>query len=231
MSQSNQHTSITIDQIIRSNRKSISLEVRPDGQLIVRAPKYATKSQIHELVRRKASWIEKSRARAASIKALRKPKSFRSGETFWYLGNQYPLKFTDRSRPILALDGVFLLSKSAKDNAKEAFIAWYREETRAITHDLISEYQKKSHFKVNKVRITSAKTRWGSCSSKNNLNFTYRLCMAPLRVIDYVVVHELSHLKHHNHSKAFWNAVEQIRPDYRKDRDWLKKNGPLLTLD
>ena len=231
MTPSYHETLPNISQIIRSNRKTFSLEVKPDGQLIVRAPKFATQSQIFKLVRSKASWIEKSRAKAENIQRQRKSKSFKPGETFWYLGEQYPLKFTDRSRPILALDGVFLLSKSARNNAKEAFIAWYRKETRAITHDLIREYQKKFHFKVNKVRITSAKTRWGSCSSKNNLNFTYRLCMAPMRVIDYVVVHELTHLIHHNHSKAFWKAVERVKPDYRKDRDWLKKHGPLLTLD
>jgi hypothetical protein len=220
-----------VDQIIRSNRKTFSLEIKPDGKLIVRAPKYATDAQIRSLVKSKAAWIEKSRIKAVKIQRQRKPKSFKPGETFWYLGEAYPLIITNSSRPILALDGAFLLSKSAQNNAKEAFIAWYRNETRAITHDLIREYQKKYHYKVNKVRITSAKTRWGSCSSKNNLNFTYRLCMAPMRVIDYVVVHELTHLKHHNHSKAFWNAVERVRPDFRKDRDWLKKHGHLLTLD
>ena len=137
----------------------------------------------------------------------------------------------DRSHPPLELDGDFLLALPYQNRVKEAFITWYREETRAITGRLISEYQKKYHFKVNKVRITSARTRWGSCSSNNNLNFTYRLCMAPLYVIDYVVAHELTHLKHHNHSKTFWNAVEKIKPNYRKDRDWLKQHGALLTLE
>ncbi|MEA3326784.1 MAG: SprT family zinc-dependent metalloprotease [Chloroflexota bacterium] len=220
-----------ISQVIRSNRKSISLEIKPDGRLIVRAPKYATQAQILNLVAHKTSWINKTRARAAHTFANRKPKTFKPGETFWYLGELYPLRLTDRSRPPLELDGTFLLARAAQNRSKEVFITWYREETRAITHNLIREYQKKYHFKVNKVRITSARTRWGSCSSKNNLNFTYRLCMAPLRVIDYVVLHELTHLKHHNHSKAFWSAIEKIKPDYRKDRDWLKKQGALLTLD
>lgn len=96
---------------------------------------------------------------------------------------------------------------------------------------MIEKYSRLYPFKVNQVRITSARTRWGSCSGKNNLNFTYRLAMAPLNVIEYVVVHELAHLKHRNHSKAFWNEVGMIKPDYRKDRDWLKKNGFHLTLE
>ena len=231
MNPGNSKTPPAIDQVIRTTRKTFSLEIKPDGRLIVRAPKYATQAQILDLVAIKKTWIEKSRARMAHTFAKHKPKNFKPGETFWYLGEQYPLKMKNRSRPPLELDGVFLLSRTHKNQAKEVFIAWYREESRTITHNFIREYQEKYHFKVNQVRITSARTRWGSCSTKNNINFTYRLCMAPLRVIDYVVLHELIHLKHHNHSKAFWNGVENIKPEYRKDRDWLKKHGPVLTLD
>lgn len=220
-----------ISQVIRSNRKTFSLEVKPDGRLIVRAPKSATKAQIQHIVIRKTAWIQTTRLRLTRQHPGLKPKTFSPGETFWYLGEQYPLRLTDRQRPPLELDGAFYLSRAAHPRAKSVFIEWYREETRAITHDLIEKYQKQYGFKVNQVRITSARTRWGSCSGNHNLNFTYRLSMAPLRVIDYVVVHELVHLKHHNHSQAFWDAVAEIKPDFRKERDWLKQNGAQLTLD
>lgn len=220
-----------ISEIIRSNRKSFSLEVKPDGSLLVRAPKSASKSQIFALVAGKADWIRKAQARVARQYPARQPLTFTPGETFWYLGQQYPLRLTDRQRPPLELDGSFLLSRSAQSHAKETFVAWYREETRAITQSMIEKYSQLYPFKVNQVRITSARTRWGSCSGKNNLNFTYRLAMAPLNVIEYVVVHELAHLKHRSHSKAFWNEVGMIKPDYRKDREWLKKNGFFLTLE
>lgn len=220
-----------IDEIIRSNRKTFALEIRPGGQLVVRAPKYATQKQIQSIVDSKEAWVNHTKARLAKKFPSQQPKAFKPGELFWYLGDQYPLQLTDRQRPTLDLDGVFLLSRFAQERAKDVFIEWYREETRAITQRLIDQYAKQHHFKVGQVRVTSARTRWGSCSGKNNLNFTYRLCMAPLSVVEYVVLHELAHLKVRNHSKAFWDLVALLKPDYKKDKAWLKKNGFLLTLE
>ncbi len=220
-----------IHQIIRSKRKTLSIEIKPDGRLIVRAPATTTDAHIKALVAAKADWIRKTRARLAQQYPPLKPKTFTPGEKFWYLGEKYPLQFTERQRPPLDLDGSFLLSRAAHGRAKEVFIEWYREETRAITQRLIQAYTKQYGFNVRKVRITSARTRWGSCSSQHNLNFTYRLCMAPLSIIEYVVIHELVHLKIHNHSKAFWQAVAELDPDYQAHRVWLKCNGPRLTLD
>jgi hypothetical protein len=220
-----------IDQIIRSKRKTISLEVKPDGRLVVRAPTFATKAHIQAVVDQKANWVKKTRSRLVKQFQDLKPKTFQPGEKFWYLGQKYTLRLTNRQRPLLDLDGTFSLSTEAQNRAKAVFIAWYREETRQITYDLIHTYAQRYGFKVKQIRITSARTRWGSCSSKNSLNFTYRLCMAPLDVIEYVVVHELVHLKVHNHSRDFWQTVEAILPNYQKQRAWLKKNGVLLTLD
>lgn len=220
-----------ISQIIRSNRKSFALEIKPDGQLIVRAPKSASDASINALVAKKADWIKKTQVRLAEQYSNLEPKKFLPGEQFWYLGEKYPLVLTNRQRPPLDLDGTFLLSREAQPRAKEVFIEWYREETRRITKDLIQKFIRQYGFKVNRVRITSARTRWGSCSGKNNLNFTYRLSMVPLEVIEYVVVHELVHSQIKNHSKKFWQAVGNIKPDYRKNRQWLKDYGPLLTLE
>lgn len=222
---------LKISQIIRSNRKSFGLELTPGGRLIVRAPKFATDAQIRAIVTQKASWIAKARARLASQYPNLKPKTFTPGETFWYLGEQYHLRLTNRQHPLLDLDGAFHLARHAQHQAKQVFISWYREETRQITRGLIESYTKHYGVKVNGVRITSARTRWGSCSGKGNLNFTYRLCMAPLSVVEYVVVHELAHLKVANHGKAFWAEVAGIYADYQKPRAWLKQHGPILTLD
>ncbi|MCS7122892.1 MAG: M48 family metallopeptidase, partial [Candidatus Micrarchaeota archaeon] len=86
------------------------------------------------------------------------------------------------------------------------------------------------NFRYNRVRITNARRRWGSCSSSNNLNFSWRLIMAPLEVIDYVVVHELVHTRIKNHSKAFWRMVEAVMPDYDRQRRWLRENGHMLKI-
>jgi predicted metal-dependent hydrolase len=217
--------------IIRSQRKSFGLEITPNGQLIVRAPKSASDAQIQTIIAQKAAWIAKARARLAAQYPDRQPKAFSPGESFWYLGERYPLSLTDRQHPLLELDGTFHLARHTQDQAKQVFIAWYREETRHITRELITDYSKQFHIKVNRLRITSARTRWGSCSGKGNLNFTYRLCMAPLPVISYVVAHELAHLKVPNHSRAFWAEVAKMYPNYQQQRAWLKQNGYLLNLD
>jgi predicted metal-dependent hydrolase len=218
-------------QIIRSNRKSFSLEVKVGGQLVVRAPKQATDKDVRAVLNRKAEWIDRTRVKLKRKYPNFQPKTFTPGEKFWYLGQQYPLKLTNRQHPLLELDSAFHLARSAQDRAREVFIEWYREETRRITADLIQQYSQSHRFNPNRVRITSAMTRWGSCSGKNNLNFTYRLSMAPLSVIDYVVVHELVHLKVRNHSPDFWNVLAAIMPDYKEKRDWLKRHGALLSLD
>ncbi len=220
-----------IDEVIRSKRQSFSLEVKPDGRLIVRAPETATDKQVNAIVAQKTAWILQTRAKVARRFPAAQPRTFAPGDVFWYLGEQYPLQLTGRKRPSLELDGVFLLSRSAQDHAKDVFIKWYREETRQITQSLIEKYISQNNFKVNQVTITSARTRWGSCSGRNNLNFTYRLSMAPLHVIEYVVIHELAHLKVRNHSSAFWKEVNALWPDYQRDRKWLQQHGPLLTLD
>ncbi len=220
-----------ISQIIRSERKSFGLELTPDGRLIIRAPKRATDKQIQAVVAQKAAWIAKNQVRLANRYPDLKPRTFTPGETFWYLGEQYPLQLVNRRQPLLDLDGEFLLASHAQHQAKEVFIAWYREETRQIVHQYIDSYARLYGFKIKGVRITSARTRRGSCSGKGNLNFTYRLCMAPLSVIEYVVVHELAHLIVHNHSRAFWAEVSRLLPNYQKQRTWLKLQGPQLNLD
>jgi hypothetical protein len=225
------HASPTISEIIRSDRRTFSLEIKPDGRLVVRAPRAATRAQINAIVIRKADWIVKKQTQLAQHFPAHQPKTFTPGERFWYLGEQYPLRLTDRLRPPLDLDGAFLLSRAAQDRAKEVFIAWYREETRAITTRLINQYSRQNGYQVKAIRITSARTRWGSCSGQRTLNFTYRLAMASLDVIEYVVIHELVHLKIRNHGRDFWHAVAALKPDYQQDRAWLRKHGLLLTLD
>ncbi len=113
---------------------------------------------------------------------------------------------------------------------KSAFQAWYKKQARAVLTERAGYFARKHGFEIGKIRITSARTRWGSCSTKKTLSFTWRLVMAPPEVVDYVVVHELCHLRELNHSRAFWAQVEAILPDYKGKRKWLKENGNLLVL-
>jgi len=222
---------IRIDRLIRSKRKTISLEVRPDGSLIVRAPMLTMPGQIEALVKRKQSWIREKQA-FVYRRSLESPaKDFIPGEEFLYLGNSYILEIVSDQEKSLILRKNFCLSSSASEDAKQVFEAWYKERASHVIQDRVDLLSRQNGFVYQRVRLTSAKTRWGSCGPQGSLNFSYRLVMAPLGIIDYVVVHELVHLKDRSHSKTFWSEVEKLMPDYQRRIKWLKANGHRLTLE
>jgi len=222
---------ISIDEIIRTKRKSIALIVERDGRLVVRAPSRASPEFIHAFVNEKESWIIKKQAEFKSARPKFAPKEFVEGEEFWYLGTLYPLKFSEHRRPRLSLDGGFILSRTAYPKARAVFERWYREQALRIVPERVEQYAVKYGFNYKQIKITSARTRWGSCSMRGTLSFAWRLIMSPLDVVDYVVAHELVHLRAHNHSKDFWGRVKEIMPDYKAKLEWLKVNGHLLTLE
>ncbi len=219
-----------IDQIIRTKRKSIALIVEPDGRLVVRAPMRISDADIKHLVKQKERWIREKQKQVKDKSTQSKPKVYMDGEEFLYLGKSYQLKIVADLNPALVLSRKFYLSRRALPKAESVFTEWYREQARAVISERVKLYAARHGFTYRKIRITSARTRWGSCSSMGNLNFTWRLVMAPPEVIDYVVVHELAHLRVNNHSKEFWNQVERIMPDYKQRLKWLKENGQKLTL-
>ncbi|MCF6277134.1 MAG: M48 family metallopeptidase [Anaerolineales bacterium] len=211
--------------IIRSQRKTIALVIRPDGMLIVRAPQRATRKQINDMLEKHADWIEKKQTRAKAMQADFTPRQFVADETFPFRGKYYALQLSDAEKPTLALNGSFQLAKSALAQAEHVFEAWYRQQAREIFTARVMFYAGKYHFDYAKIRLSSARTRWGSCSTRGNINLTWRLVMTPPQIIDYVVVHELCHLREHNHSQAFWAQVAAILPDYKLRRQWLRENG------
>lgn len=217
--------------IIRTRRKSYSIEVRQDGSLLVRAPLRATQAQIAEILAKKASWIQGKQAQARARAADSPPKNFSEGEGFLYLGNTYPLVLLDRAaRPLDLRDGHFYLIRSFIPRAQEVFERWYREQARQVIRERVARQAARNGFYYQGVRINGAKTRWGSCGIGGTLNFTWRLVMAPLEVVDYVVVHELAHLEIKNHSRVFWDKVRGLMPDYKERVAWLKKNGHRFNL-
>ena len=151
------------------------------------------------------------------------PKEFVNGEGFLYLGRYYRLKIVDDQEVPLEFENGFYLSRNALPQARKVFIEWYKKMAYKKISERVRWYAQKRGFKYNKVNITNAQKRWGSSSSNRNLNFPWRLIMAPLPVIDYVVIHELVHLEEKNHTKLFWNKVKMLMPDYEKYKDWLKK--------
>ena len=222
-----------IDQLIRSRRKTIGLVITLDGRLIVRAPLRAGQAEIQAAVQRHAAWIvaqqvEMQRRQAA----LPAPRHFAAGERFPFLGQDYPLELSPATRPPLALqDGRFRLSREALPRARRVFEAWYRQQAQEVITARVGYYTRQHGFPYQRVRIGSARTRWGSCSSRGTLSFTWRLVIAPSEIIDYVVVHELAHTRFRHHQKAFWAQVAAILPDYKHRVTWLKQHGISLSLD
>ncbi len=223
---------IKIDQLIRTSRKTIALIVRRDGQLIVRAPQRATNAQIMAFLEAKADWVRQKQAEAGQRQAEQTPRQFAPGETFYYLGEAYPLELVDRARPALELkDGRFRLSRAAQPQAKAVFTRWYQQQARQVLEPRARELAAHYRLTFQQVKITSARTRWGSCSSKGTLSFTWRLVMAPQSIIDYVIIHELAHLIEKNHSSRFWVQVARMLPDYAARVKWLKQQGHRFTLE
>lgn len=219
---------IKIDQLIRSKRKSIALIVQRDGKLTVRAPLRLSEARIMQFVNTKTAWILAQQKKAASQQV--KPREYTDGETFLFLGRKISLKLVDQQAVPLKMEVNFLLKRSQQKQAAQLFTRWYQAQARQVFTSRVEFFAQKNGFSYAKIRLSSARTRWGSCSSKGTLSFTWRLVMAPPEVIDYVVLHELVHLQIKDHSAAFWTRLQQYVPDYKRKRAWLKTNGHLLEI-
>jgi predicted metal-dependent hydrolase len=217
------------DRIRRSRRKTIALIVEQDGTLEVRAPQRMTNKQIMDFVQSKGSWIRK---RQEAVRAGPPPHAYEEGEEFLYLGKLVPLRHVAHQRKAVQFAGKEITFRaSAAPDAAEKIESWYRKQARAYLTDRLDYYSRLFGFKYESMCINGARTRWGSCNAqRKSLNFTWRLIMASPEIVDYVVVHELCHLRHPNHSPAFWAEVEGIMPDYKKRRKWLKENGVKLRV-
>lgn len=220
---------IEINKLVRAKRRTIALIIEKDGSLTVRAPKRAAMRDIDQFIHEKAGWILRTRERLKSIIDIPK-RQYMDGDQFLYLGNSYELKLVPPQRPVLKFDHEFKLGNTAQKRGEAFFIKWYKEQAFRVISERVTEFSKRYNFIPKQVKISSAKTRWGSCSPDGTLNFTWRLIMAPLPVVDYVVVHELVHLRVKNHSQKFWKAVEAIMPEYKARRKWLRENGDRLGL-
>lgn len=221
--------SVEVNQIIRSKRKTLAILVKHDGSVIVRAPLKISENTIWEFVEKHQSWIDKKRAESLAAHVIA-PKQYQSGEVFMFLGESYPLEIVQHQRQPLLLEGNFKLSETSLARAETVFENWYREQARRIIQERVDYYVKQYGFQFQRIKINSARTRWGSCSLSGSLNFSWRLILAPPEQVDYVVVHELAHTVHHNHSKRFWKKVESVLPDFRERQKWLRKHGQRLMV-
>ncbi len=214
---------ILIDNIQRSKRKTLSIIIGNDLVIKVKAPYWVTNREIEEFVLKNREWI-KIKLQQMSQKPKAESKKYLNGEKFLFLGKEMRLRFSLGKDFIITEDGELLAPALFADSPRDMIIEWYEKQAEKIIKERCSLLSKSIGIKPAKIKINSAKTRWGSCSRKGNLNFTWRLIMAPLSVVDYVILHELAHIIHHNHSAEYWQLVARLNPDYQESEEWLKKN-------
>ena len=218
---------ITPDNIIRSNRKTISVQVDCFGTVTVRAPMRCGDERIFAFLRDKERWILRQKQKM-QVAGMRLPPENLDGYGFSLLGKNCGIRLTDEKyiRFDSETNRIFLPRK----NAKQKLIKWLKENALRIFTQVAAERAKQMQTPFQSIDIRSARTRWGVCTGDNKLRFSFRLLYAEKCVIDYVIVHELAHVKHKNHGKAFWAEVAKYLPDYKQKRKWLKDHGYFMQI-
>ncbi len=223
---------IEIHSIVRTKRKTIGIKIDKDANVKVRAPLGIPLKEIDKIVETKRDWIEK---KLAEIKAKSEKKlkvSYKDKAVFYFLGKPARLIITDSKDTAFEFrDNKFRLSRRYLEHAPDLFSYYYKEKAKGFFNYLARDIAKHVGVSFNNLRISNAKKRWGSCSSKGNLNINWRLIMAPEHVIEYIMCHEITHLIELNHSRRFWEIVSRLDPDYQLAEQWLKDHSYYLEFD
>ena len=220
--------------------KRISVRYSLGGGLEVVYPSGSRLPAPAALLHERRDWVLSAIDKFSDARAKLPQRQYREGESFLFRGARYQLKLEKdaaRRRIAVRLHDEFLMLllpeiglKIDAGLARSAVESFYRGQAKAYLPARARELAETHGFKFEKARVKNQKTRWGSCSAKGNINLNLRLMMAPNAAIDYVIIHELCHLRELNHSPAFWALVASCCPDFRHWRAWFKENGPLLIL-
>lgn len=212
----------------RSTRKNLRVVVNPDLSVAVYAPVRATLQQIEDAVSKKAHWIAKTLDKVNTYHPLPTPKQYISGETFKYLGRQYRLKVVNGELGVAKLLGRYLQVSvsdvNKHEDIKKSVDQWYREHAKAIFENYLTKcYSVASRHGVTDptMYVRKMRRRWGSCSASGRITLNVGLVQVPVHCIEYVIMHELCHLRHHNHSPGFFRLLTRCQPDWRSRKDAL----------
>lgn len=222
--------------VIRSKRSTADIVVERDGEVVVRAPDWVDDEQVERIVESKHYWIYKALAEWRDLNATRRVREYKNGEGFLYLGRAYRLSLVeDAEAPVLLKNGRLqvdrsLASKQDAEPAKQALQAYYAERGQAWIDKRVAYFLPKVGVTAQQVDVRDLGNRWASCTSSGRLAFHWKCMMAPAKIIDYIIVHELCHLHHRDHNDAFWNEVDKVLSDYRERKEWLRVNGAAMDL-
>ena len=201
--------------------------------MLIQAPHRTAQRDIDLFFAEKQPWLRKHITRQQEQQAEKRQKAFQSGESFLFLGEHFPLHVEDRPQRPEALTFTgreFVLSRDALPGARVLFLLWYQRKAQDYLAVRVAHFSPVLGLSPQSVAISRARCRWGSCSADDRLIFSWRIIMAPPAVIDFVVIHEMGHMKIRNHSRDYWLFIESVLPDYKKRKDWLRNNGHLLML-
>ena len=218
-----------VAQVVRTTRsKSARLQVE-DGVVSIIVPSALEQEKIQQLLKDKRRWIKEKLYLHQQQQPAPK-RELLSGEAFPYLGRNYRLKIqTGKFQSVKLLHGrlhvVIPKAMRLEHIIREMLTHWYRMQAETRFKEKVKRYAPIIGVSPSGVSVKTFKSRWGSCTPKGEIQFHWKIIMAPHRIVDYVVIHELCHLKHHDHSPAFWKSVERLVPDYLECKWWLKEFG------
>jgi predicted metal-dependent hydrolase len=223
-----------IAEIIRtSRRKTADIRVE-EGAVSVIVPVSTSVEKIDQLLSSKRMWIKEKVALQREM-APASSKQFVSGEAFPYLGRNYRLKIEHGSfAPVKLLQGRLVAQMPESDQQpymiRNAIVRWYKRQAEQKIREKVKRYAPIVGVEPEGINVKAFKSRWGSCTAKGELEFNWLIMLAPNRMVDYVVIHELCHLIHHDHSPEFWREVVRVMPDYQLCREWLRENSEGLVV-
>lgn len=219
-------------EVLYRKRRSIEISLKSSNHLRVLAPKGMNQGEIMQFLKKKEAWIADGIQRWKEIESIQ--CSFQAGAVLPYLGSELKISLQSVSssmqhRVSMVGDKLLVETSNADPQVVQGLIkAWYIHQANHFIPQRVKEYEKLFPMAPIGVKIRDQKSRWGSCTGKNLLNFNWRLMMTPIDVLDYVVVHELCHMKDKNHQRGFWEQVKGIIPDYQEKIRWLRSNGTHL---
>lgn len=219
-----------------TDRQTTDIIIERNGVISVRPPQRMTPEQVDNTVLSRRMWIYRNLAEWRDLNSTRVNREWVSGESFLYLGSSYRLQLVrDQDEPLKLKDGSFCLLRSIVDEggaqaAHQAFETFYKQKGLPRLQRRVAHFQSKVGVSAGLVEVKDLGFRWASCLKNGDLHFHWKCLMAPLTMIDYIVVHELCHMHHRDHSEAFWNEVDKVLPDYRDRKEWLRIRGAELDL-
>jgi predicted metal-dependent hydrolase len=212
-------------------RKTVSIFIERDGTVRVLAPAATSDEKIEEAVKAKQYQIFTKLAKWQELNQGKVNRKFVNGQSFLYFGRNYRLSIVEKQDvPLKLTKGYLTLDKRKLEKADEVFKQFYKEKGEKKIKERLKLIEQKFQEKPSSIKVMELQNRWASWTPNHGLNFHWKCAMAPVPVIDYIITHEMVHLKYPNHSPEFWNELDKKMPDYKEHENWLKQNGVKMSI-